>query len=481
MTCNNHQNNVTFTINSENHVLLPDNVETVIISNGLNQSVYQKIFCNDSTDQKVNVILSDSIEQIENEAFKNCNMIKSITVPLSVTRIGKEAFSCCSSLKKLQLPESINEIDDEAFLGCTSLEEVYMPDSVTKFGRQVFQFCYSLKSVRLSMLLESIKEYTFSECLELQSIVIPSSVITIEKMAFGHCYALTSVVFQKSVTLKIIDEYAFYLCTRLQNIVLPKNCAFAHDAFKLCNEKLNRLLQQKQRQPWIKHRFDSLPLHQICYDPSLNFDQLIEISTNDASLHSVDKMKMTPLHILSCNPNATIEMIKELVVKCPSAAFVKSVNGLFPVDMYLLTKNMVTYLDLHGNTCTHSESDKIRSLFVRGSNTSPLHAIIKSSLEDDLMEILLAYYGTSMTEELSNQSKITGMYPFMTAAVSNQRSFDFVYKMAIADPVVVQKYASFENKKILKESRSMVDSSHELYRKCFNGINGTINGTINGH
>ena len=42
-----------------------------------------------------NVTIGENVETIDNEAFDDCNNIKSITIPNSVTEIGHSAFGHC--------------------------------------------------------------------------------------------------------------------------------------------------------------------------------------------------------------------------------------------------------------------------------------------------------------------------------------------------------------------------------------------------
>lgn len=52
--------------------------------------------------------------------------------------IEKEAFSECNSLKSVIIPNSVTIIEDWAFLGCCSLRSIDIPDSVTKIGVSAF-------------------------------------------------------------------------------------------------------------------------------------------------------------------------------------------------------------------------------------------------------------------------------------------------------------------------------------------------------
>ena len=53
------------------------------------------------------------------------------------------------------------------------------------------------------------------------------------------------------------------------------------------------------------------------------------------------------------------------------------------------------------------------------------------------MEVLLAFKGLSIDSELKKHHHVTGLYPFMTAAVSKERPLDFVYKISMLDPIVI--------------------------------------------
>ncbi len=79
---------------------------------------------------------------------------------------------------------------------------------------------------------------------------------------------------------------------------------------------------------------------------------------------------MTPLHVLSCIPNFTLEMIQTLASKFPKAVFMKTKNDTLPgVDLHLVTENIV-----QGKlgVCTNGafeyhQRDEIRSLMDRGT------------------------------------------------------------------------------------------------------------------
>ncbi len=60
-----------------------------------------------------------------------------LTLPSSVRTIGYRAF-CNSSLARIELPEGLEEIGDEAFRECESLECLTIPASVRRIGKGAF-------------------------------------------------------------------------------------------------------------------------------------------------------------------------------------------------------------------------------------------------------------------------------------------------------------------------------------------------------
>lgn len=67
--------------------------------------------------------------------------ITHITIPNSVTKIGRHAFENCSALQSIEIPNSVTEIGDSAFIGCSSLKNIEIPNSVTRIGNYAFDGC----------------------------------------------------------------------------------------------------------------------------------------------------------------------------------------------------------------------------------------------------------------------------------------------------------------------------------------------------
>ena len=107
---------------------------------------------------------------IKEQAFSECLKLKSVTIPDSVTEIGRWAFHGCSSLTSITIPNRVTEIEGWAFHGCSSLTSITIPDSVT-----------------------AIRVWAFYGCSSLTSITIPDSITAIEYCAFEGCSHLKNV------------------------------------------------------------------------------------------------------------------------------------------------------------------------------------------------------------------------------------------------------------------------------------------------
>ncbi len=87
------------------------------------------------------------VTRISAEAFRYCNNLESITIPIGITSIGREAFQGCQSLKSITIPYGVSYIGMLAFYGCTALESVTIPNSVTQIESSVFDYCPRLKII----------------------------------------------------------------------------------------------------------------------------------------------------------------------------------------------------------------------------------------------------------------------------------------------------------------------------------------------
>ena len=251
---------------------------------------YQGSSYNTNTnDYTGNIIIPESViysgntykvTSINDEAFRLCINLTSITIPNSVTSIGDYAFVDCTSLTSIIIPNSVTRIGDYAFVNCSNLSSITIPNSVLSIGSWAFHgtgwynsqpdgmiyagkvayrykgtmlentsinleegtsgiadgafsSCSNMTSIIIPNSVTRIGDYAFKDCSSLSSITIPNSVIYIGSSAFYNCSSLTSINIGNSV--KRIGTEAFRNCSRLTSIIIPNSVtSIGKEAFTGC-------------------------------------------------------------------------------------------------------------------------------------------------------------------------------------------------------------------------------------------------------
>ena len=174
------------------------------------------------------LVIPDSVTEINAYAFLGCMGLTSATIGNSVTSIGWSAFSECTGLASVVIGNSVTDIGSNAFYNCTGLTSVYYARDIAgwcgiSFGDQYANPLYYagklyidgqiVEDLVIPDTVTEIKAYAFSGCTGLTSATIGNSVTSIGWGAFSECTGLTSVTIPDSVTS--IGDYAFSGCTNL--------------------------------------------------------------------------------------------------------------------------------------------------------------------------------------------------------------------------------------------------------------------------
>ncbi|MBR5778006.1 MAG: leucine-rich repeat domain-containing protein [Bacteroidales bacterium] len=158
----------------------------------------------------------------------------SVTIPNSVTSIGRSAFEGCTGLTTVTIPNSVTSIGMCAFEGCTGLTTVTIPNSVTSIGRSAFGLVKHIiyngtdtgspwGALSVNGYIEGDFVYADSTKTVLKayigtstSVTIPNSVTSIGDDAFRDWSSFTSITIGNNVTS--IGENAFYNCRGLTTL-----------------------------------------------------------------------------------------------------------------------------------------------------------------------------------------------------------------------------------------------------------------------
>ena len=167
-----------------------------------------------------NKIKGKPVTRIDDQAFRNCTGLTSITIGNSVIGIGKEAFWSCTGLTSITIGNGVTGIGNWAFKSCIRLTTVNWNAtecvSAGTLDYPIFNGCSNLATVNIGDSVKLISSSAFCGCATLKSITIPDSVTSIGYQAFRNCTGLASVTIGNSVTS--IGERAFSRCTELTSI-----------------------------------------------------------------------------------------------------------------------------------------------------------------------------------------------------------------------------------------------------------------------
>lgn len=248
-------------------------------------------------------VIEEGVTSVDEEAFRDCVNLQSVSFPDSLQEIGRYAFYGCDlrsivigdnvivgqsafqnnpQLADVLLGENVSfwdyykpgftsgglafagcpllktagpadgdydiritfgktrSIAACTFYGCTSLTSVTIPNNVIVIGQDAFGGCTGLKTVELPEGLLSINQRAFAGS-GLTSVTIPEKTLTIQEEAFSRCTALQSVTLPSALT-RLYDGI-FSGCTALPGIFIPESVTYiGANTFSGCKSLNNVLL-----------------------------------------------------------------------------------------------------------------------------------------------------------------------------------------------------------------------------------------------
>lgn len=254
-----------FSVSCNVTVTHPDNIIYYTSTDGnivkpFNESAFgANIISNEYNDGLGKIVFNSSVMKIGNNAFYECETLRSMTIPESVTSIGDNAYIGCVALGNVMLSEATLTIGKRAFYRCGNLsikltnkitsigDEAFMyacgplqiPSSVKTIGAFAFSFS-SISKVILNEGLISIGESAFWAS-NLSEIAIPNTVTSIGSRAFGDCRLhgdinvpgsvskIESRLFASSPVVSVtinegtteLDSWVFEGCGKLTTVNLP--------------------------------------------------------------------------------------------------------------------------------------------------------------------------------------------------------------------------------------------------------------------
>ena len=97
----------------------------------------------------------------------------SFTIPEGVEVIGEMAFRGKKALKNVIIANSVKEIEHDAFYDCDELDNVYVPAGVKVVKSYAFAECDKLKKITFAGTPNKLSRHTFDDCDLLHDIIVP--------------------------------------------------------------------------------------------------------------------------------------------------------------------------------------------------------------------------------------------------------------------------------------------------------------------
>lgn len=229
------------------------------------------------------VVSLKGIENFTNLKFlkaANCDKLRKVVIPNSVTSIEEYAFYGCESMESITIPHSVTHIERNAFYGCTGelrlncdipqpdyisdgytgvfensdFTSVIIGNNVKSMGCFTFSGSYSLETVTIGKNIKEIGYGAFKQCENLRSVTIHNGITKITDCAFEGCWSLESITIPNGVTY--IGNYAFARCSSLESITIPSSVTeIGSHAFMECEGLTS--VHISDLSAWCKINFDS--------------------------------------------------------------------------------------------------------------------------------------------------------------------------------------------------------------------------------
>ena len=208
----------------------------------------------------VNLNKLNSLGEIGNYAFANCDNLETVVVPTEVYYVGDYAFYDCDNIANPTLYFSIEYFGALAFGSCDKITEGYIPASVTTLSGNPYAASIGVTSLVVdpdnieltvdangsifdedmtTIYYYSIAAGAVPALPSTVSVIAPgafsgtaitsfnfaSKYTSVAPFAFANCTELTTVTLAEGI--KTIGAHAFDGCKKLNNVTIPKSATIA--------------------------------------------------------------------------------------------------------------------------------------------------------------------------------------------------------------------------------------------------------------
>ncbi len=269
-----------------------------------------------------NVVLSEGILDVNQNAFRYSEKLLSLRMPLSLIKIGAYAFyntaidSVVIGQTEASLQNSrLTEVGDYAFFNCLDIASVTVPPQVDRIGHYAFAADWqngavmSLSSITfLGQKMSYIGRYAFAAT-KLETVTLPENLIKIGEGAFSGCqYLLLVYLNDSSQTKTIVDldvgaQNVFEGCDYVKIYVDNYKLSYYRDGASSWSQYTSRIFSKQ-------NTFDGFSISII--DNDIKTAELVHYIGNDSDV--IIPSTINGYRILSIASYAFSDKVKSVTV-----------------------------------------------------------------------------------------------------------------------------------------------------------------------
>ena len=203
---------ITKYVGTDEHVIIPQSID------GKNVTVIgERSFAGANI---LSLVMPDTVIYVFSHAFSGCENLTDIKMSASLITVSWGAFINCNSLTCIDLSmESMKYIDEDAFKNCQNLKTVKFGNNIQSIRKNAFYGCASLEEVILPKNLQEIGEYAFGECFGVKKVWIPKTLDKWGWYPFFKTTLVTEIVFEEG--LKTIGSYGVFRGCQVEVLRIP--------------------------------------------------------------------------------------------------------------------------------------------------------------------------------------------------------------------------------------------------------------------
>ena len=222
-----------------------------------NPIYYSKnLYLNDQ--EVVDLVIPNTVDTVISNTFRNCQSIKSVTIPESVTYLANNAFEGSGLKSIVWRPKNyINTSSSSPFRYIKdSIQSITFAETVDTIPNYMSYQMSNMKTLNIGQNVKHIGEWAFAYCNALDSIVIPEGVTSVYYDAFRYT-AVKSITIPESITFLASDVFQN---TSLNSVIwLPKNYN------NTTSESLFHWIKDSVRTITFGDNVESIP-YRMCYN-----------------------------------------------------------------------------------------------------------------------------------------------------------------------------------------------------------------------